>query len=224
MNDTFLVLLSEYGLLALFFTTMLSCLAIPIPASIVMVTAGAYAIIGDWSFLGAVSAALAGAVVGDQLGYFIGRFGARHLLPKGVGFGHRARLLSKARMLTYRYGAKGIFLSRWLFSPLGPYVNFMAGGAHFAWLRFSAWSVLGEICWVCIYVGLGFTFAQQLNLVLDLVIAASGALLWLAVTLLLGGFLIWRVRRLMALRRAHHQSTDAIAYAGKQVKGMFRRH
>ena len=145
-------------------------------------------------------------------------------MPAGVGFGHRARLLSRARKLTFRYGAKGIFLSRWLFSPLGPYVNFMAGGTHFAWLRFSLWSVLGEIYWVCIYVGLGFAFAQQLNVVLDLVIATSGALLWVAVTLILGVFLIWRVRRLMALRRAHHKSTDAIAYAGKQVKSMFRRH
>ena len=224
MNDTFLVLLSEYGLAALFFTTMLSCLANPNPASIVMVTAGAYAIIGDWSFAGALGAALAGAVVGDQLGYLIGRFGAHHLMPKGVGFGRRARLLSKARKLTYRYGAKGIFLSRWLFSPLGPYVNFMAGGTHFAWLRFSTWSVLGEVCWVLIYVGLGFAFAQQLNVVLDLVVAASGALLWVAVSLILGVFLIWRVRRLMTLRRAHHQGADAIAYAGKQVKGMFRRH
>ena len=163
-----------------------------------MVTAGAYAIIG--------------------------RFGARHLVSKGVGFGRRARLLSKARKLTYCYGAKGTFLSRWLFGSLGPYIKFMAGGTHFAWLCFSAWSVLGEICWVCIYVVLGFVFAWQLNVVLDLVIAASGALLWVAVTLILSGFLIWRVRRLMALRRAHHQSTNVIAYAGKQVKGMFRRH
>jgi len=224
MNDTFLVLLSEYGLLALFVTTMLSCLAVPIPASIVMVTAGAYAIIGDWSFMGAVGASLAGAVLGDQLGYFIGRFGAGQLLPKGRGFGRRARLLSKARTLTYRYGSKGVFLSRWLFSPLGPYVNFMAGGTHFLWLRFSLWSVLGELCWVGIYVGLGFVFAQQLNVVLELVVATSGALLWVAITLLLGGFLIWRIRRLMVLRRAHHQATDAIAYAGKQVQGMFRRH
>ncbi|NCO21733.1 MAG: DedA family protein, partial [Rhodobacterales bacterium] len=60
-----------------------------------------------------------------------------------------------------------------------------------AWARFSLWSVLGEIVWVTLYVGAGFTFADQLEAVATILSNASGAAAGLVVTLGLGAWL-WR--------------------------------
>ena len=79
MTDWLLALVPQYGVWLLAGSTFLSCLALPIPASILMLAAGGFASAGDLSMTGAAGAALAGAVAGDQTGYFAGRAGGAGL-------------------------------------------------------------------------------------------------------------------------------------------------
>ena len=62
MTDWLLALVPQYGLWLLFFVTLFSCLALPLPASIMMLTAGGFAAAGDFLLWQAVLAALAGAL------------------------------------------------------------------------------------------------------------------------------------------------------------------
>jgi membrane protein DedA with SNARE-associated domain len=163
MTDWLLGLVPQYGLWLLAATTFLSCLALPFPASILMLTAGGFAAAGDLVLWQAFGAAAAGGIAGDQVGYWAGRgFGATTLARLRTDPG-RDRLLEKADAFIQRKGVLAVFFSRWLVSPLGPYVNLIAGSTAYAWARFTAAGVAGESVWAGLYVGTGYGFAGNVE-------------------------------------------------------------
>jgi len=83
MTELFLSLVIQYGVIILFVTTFLSCIALPVPASLVMLAGGGFAANGDLSLAGVLGAAYLGAVLGDQAGFRIGRSGAVWLEKSG---------------------------------------------------------------------------------------------------------------------------------------------
>ena len=159
MTDWLLGLVPQYGVFLLTAGTFASCLALPIPASILMIAAGGFVASGDLSLSGSTGAALAGALIGDQAGYFGGRWGGTRLIER---LGSRAEPLARAAALLATRGGIAVFLSRWLVSALGPYVNVAAGAAGLPWLRFTLWGLMGEAVWVGVYVGAGFAFSGNL--------------------------------------------------------------
>ena len=100
--------------------------------------------------------------------------------------------MTRAHDMTGRWGNLGIFLSRWLASPLGPYVNLAAGIMRLNWPRFLLWGALGEIVWVTAYVGMGYVFAGQMTAVAEIAGNASGFLAAAAVAAGLGAYL-WKI-------------------------------
>ena len=187
--DALFAIVANYGGTALFVVTFLSCLAMPVPASLMMLTGGAFAASGDLVLTTAILSAYAGAVAGDQTGYLIGRSCAGPLERWASARRSRAFLLRRAQNSIEAWGGVGVFLSRWLVSPLGPYVNFAGGAGRMHWVRFSAWGAAGEAIWVGLYVGLGYAFAESLpaiaefaadfNGVIAGAVVAVGIWLWL---------------------------------------------
>jgi membrane-associated protein len=169
MTDWLLGLVPQYGLWLLAVTTFLSCLALPFPASILMLTAGGFAAAGDLVLLQAFAAAAAGGIAGDQVGYWAGRGLGARLLGRLRKDPARDKLLAKADGLMERKGPIAVFLTRWLLSPLGPYVNLIAGSTRYAWGRFTLAGIAGEAVWAGLYVGAGFVFGGN-------VAAASNAI------------------------------------------------
>ncbi len=194
LTETVFSLVAAWGPLVIFASAFLSCLALPIPTSLMMLTGGAFAASGDLALWQVVAAAWVGAVLGDQAGYVIGRFGGTPLVDRLARAPARAAVLSRARALVDRRGGLGVFLSTWAVAPLGPWVNFIAGATGLGWLRFSVADVLGEVIWVTLYTGLGQVFASNITLVADamsdvvgfvvaLVVAVAAAL-WIRAVLL----------------------------------------
>ena len=194
MTDWLLGLVPVYGGWLLAVGTFLSCLALPIPASILMLAAGGFAAAGDLTLAGSAGAALAGAVAGDQAGYFAGRFGGAGMIDR---LGAKAAPVARARDLLARKGGVAVFLSRWLVSALGPYVNVAAGAAGQGWARFTAWGVAGEAVWVGLYVGVGWSVAGNLAAASSMAVDVLGFLAAGAVGL---GALWWLVSVLRAER------------------------
>ncbi|WP_108482202.1 DedA family protein [Oceaniglobus ichthyenteri] len=188
MIETLADLTIHYGAVLIFFATFASCLAIPVPTSLIMLSAGAFAAGGDLTLFTVAASALAGALAGDQTGFALGRR-FTGILDRATG--KTAKTIEKARRFSQQRGGLGVFFSRWLFSPLGPYVNYIAGATGMVWPRFSLWSLMGEIIWVTIYVGAGYLFADQIEGVATLLSNASGAAAGLAITVILGLWL-WR--------------------------------
>lgn len=193
MNDWLLLQLASYGVPLLFFTTYFSCLALPVPASLMMLAAGAFVATGDLTFFTTTGAALIGAILGDQTGYHIGQTGSEKFNRFIAPSPKRTALFNHAHAFIGKWDNLGIFLSRWLISPLGPYVNFASGLTDQNWPRFTLWSILGEIVWVGLYIGLGFGFANNIAIVAEIAGDISGIIAGAAVAIALG---LW-LRRIL---------------------------
>ncbi len=188
LSDWLLALVPGYGPWAVGVATYLSCLAVPVPVSILMLTAGGFVTAGDLPAWQVIAAALTGAVAGDQTGYGIGRAGGEPLLER---LGHDPKigtLLARARDLMQRRGAIGIFLTRWLFSPVGPYANFVAGSTRYSWIRFTVWGIAGEAIWVGLYIAFGYGFAGKIEAASQMAGSILGILAGVAAML---GFGYW---------------------------------
>jgi len=94
-----------------------------------------------------IGAAALGAVVGDNLGYLVGRKGGRWLLSRdGFAAERRRRFLAEGERFFERHGGKAVFFARWL-----PVLRFtagpLAGAERMRWLRFFTWNTLGGVAW-----------------------------------------------------------------------------
>jgi membrane protein DedA with SNARE-associated domain len=202
MTETLLALVPTYGLYIVALATALSCMALPIPSSLIMLTAGAFVAAGDLNGAATFTTALAGAILGDQAGFTLGQRGSLWLDRARQNAGKSARLIARAEGLAARWGGMGVFLSRWLFSPIGPYMNLVMGATRMNRTRFTLWGALGEVVWVTIYVGLGYVFGDQIEAVASIAGNFSGVLAAGAVTLGLGLWLRAVIRSETAKRHA----------------------
>lgn len=180
-TETIFALLSDHGPVVVFASAFLSCLALPIPTSIMMLAGGAFAAAGDLVLTNVILAAFVGAVIGDQTGYAIGRFGGTKALSYLAKSPAKQAVLAKAKAFIDKHGGVGVFLSTWAVAPLGPWVNFVAGATGLGWLRFAVWDILGEMIWVTLYVGLGYGFASRIESLASLLGNIAGLLVALVV-------------------------------------------
>jgi membrane protein YqaA with SNARE-associated domain len=135
MTEALFGLIPTYGAWILMIATFLSCLAIPVPTSLIMLAGGAFIASGDLNVFSVVAAAWGGAILGDQAGYFVGRSGGAPLLARARNAPRAAEPIARATSYLHRRGGSAVFFSRWLLSPLGPYVNFIGGAAALAGLH-----------------------------------------------------------------------------------------
>ncbi|MCO6179272.1 DedA family protein [Ciceribacter sp. RN22] len=189
MSDAILALVPVYGLPLLAAVASLSCLGLPLPASLVMMLMGSFAAAGDFGLVPVFVTAFAAAVGGDQIGYFVGRFAGQAVTTRIARKPAGKAALDRATQEIARHATIGIFLTRWLFSPLGPYMNLVTGATGFSWAHFTAAGVAGEAVWVILHVGLGILFSDNVLAIAEIVGDASGFLAAGIVALLLG----WRL-------------------------------
>lgn len=194
MTDWLLALVPTYGLWLIAASTFASCVALPIPASILMLAAGGFAASGDLVLGQVILAALSGAVIGDQIGFWLGRRGGAALVDRLSG-GPRGRLIGKARSLIERRGALAVFFSRWLFSPLGPYINLIGGAMRQSWGSFTLWAILGEALWCMIYILAGRAAGGNLTAASDMLASVLGLVATGTVVAGLGWWLLRLARR-----------------------------
>lgn len=194
MSDFFLTLVANYGVPIVFAVTFLSCLALPVPSSILMLASGGFAASGDLSLIAVLAAAFCGAVIGDNTGYWIARASGDRMgdwLEKNP---KRSALRQKSHSYMEKWGGSSVFFSCWLVAPLGPYVNYVSGLTKFTWVRFALWGIAGEIVWVSLYVGLGYTFAVRVSSVASLLGNASGLTTAISVAIALG-ISLWKLSK-----------------------------
>jgi membrane protein DedA with SNARE-associated domain len=189
VTGTLLALVPVWGLWLVAGTTLASCLALPIPASLMMLAAGGFAAAGDLVLWQVAAAALGGAVAGDQLGYLAGRSGGARVLSALARDGTRRVALDKAAAMMAARGAGAVFLTRWLLSPLGPWVNLTAGSLAMSWPRFTLAGLAGEAVWVGLYTGIGHVFGGNLQAASAMAGSVLGFLAAGAVALALGWWL-----------------------------------
>ena len=153
-------LVHHYGLLALFLIVMLESGGVPLPGETALITAGVFASSGNLDITAVIAVAAVAAIVGDNLGYWIGRTGGRRLLERSRRVSRFSdRALPWAEDFFRRHGPKTIFLARF-FSVLRVTAAWMAGISRMHWWTFFGWNAAGGICWALL-VGLVSYYAGQ---------------------------------------------------------------
>src|SRR5712671_5296484 len=143
MHETISHLIATYGYLFLFLLVAVESFGIPLPGETALVTAAAYAALGRLNIMFVIAAAAAGAVVGDNAGYWLGRKG-------GIAFVHRYgrhvgldnAKLARVHVYFERHGAKTVFIGRFI-ALLRSWTAVLAGAGRMPYLRFTFFNVLG---------------------------------------------------------------------------------
>lgn len=190
ISDFLLTALLNQGNLLLGGTLFLAALGLPLPASMLVIAAGAFTRQGMLGLEGAASFALVGAVAGDGCSYIVGRYGLERLPT-------RFRALVSTPTTTQwfsRWGGWSVFSTRFLLTPLALPVNLLAGSTRYPWHRYMTAVLAGEVTWVASFGGLGYLFADQWENMSQLTSDFVGLLLGLALAVL-GITMAWLRRK-----------------------------
>jgi membrane protein DedA with SNARE-associated domain len=180
-------LLAHYGYLAVVVLIGLESMGVPLPGETMLITAAIYAGSTHRLNIGLVIlAAVAGAILGDNLGYLIGREGGFRLLRR---YGHRVGI-SEARLrlgqyLFRRYGGRVVFFGRFV-AVLRALAALLAGVNHMPWPRFLTFNAAGGFCWAMVYGIGGYAFGRELDRV-------TGPFRWVLVALAVAGTIAFLV-------------------------------
>ncbi len=147
------------------------------PGETFLVAASFLAVQGQLNIWLVVLTAWAAAVLGDNVGYAIGRFGGRRLVVRhGARVGISAARLEKTERFFAHYGPEVVIVARF-FPVLRQLNGIVAGSAGMSWKRFAVYNTLGGLLWVSAWSAGVYYFGHQIEVWLLRVHTAE---LWLA--------------------------------------------
>lgn len=180
-------LVVHYGLTAVFIVVMLESAGIPLPGETILVSAAAYAGHGHSLHpVAIITAAAAGAIIGDNIGFWVGReFGTTLLSRWGdvIGLDERKRKLG--RYLFTRHGGKIIFFGRFV-ALLRAFAALLAGVNRVSPGRFFFFNAAGGIVWATLFGTGGYVLGESIRRI-------AGPFGWAAlIAAALSAVVLWR--------------------------------
>jgi membrane protein DedA with SNARE-associated domain len=187
-------LLRVYTYPAVLLLVMLESLGVPLPGEIALVTAAAYASMGNISIYAVIVLAAVGAVVGGVLGYWIGVKGGLPLLAHYGGYiGVRKVHIDRAHAFFERNGAKTILFGRFI-ALLRTWAAIIAGTARMSFRQFVTYNTISSVIWAIVFGWLGYYFGRDLPLLESYISHVSHVLL-IALAIAIVAFFVWKRRR-----------------------------
>ena len=152
LSDALISLIPTYGPWIIFGIVALESAGVPLPGETVLVASALLAATtGQISIVVVVLASAAGAIVGDGIGYMVGR---RFGLPLIRRCGRYIRLdenrLLIGRYLFFRYGNVVVFFGRFV-AVLRMFAALLAGANSMPAGRFFFFNITGGVCWACLF-------------------------------------------------------------------------
>jgi membrane protein DedA with SNARE-associated domain len=187
-------LLLEHGLLILFGLIAMESAGVPLPGETALIAAGVLAAQDHYSIEVVIIVAALAAIIGDNVGYWIGRKGGRALLGKTpVIRDVFERALPPSERFFAKHGAKTVFFGRFI-AFLRITAAWLAGISHMPWWRFLLWNALGGIVWATAVALLAYTLGEATADAIEKYgkYGALGAVLLLAIIYL--SFRFWKKR------------------------------
>ena len=146
----------QYGYWAVFGGIALENTGIPIPGETITIVGGFLAGSGELNYWIVLLVAIAGAVTGDNFGYWLGRIGGWRLLLK---MAHFFRLddskLNKAKTKFSENAAKAVFFGRFV-TLLRIFAGPIAGIVEMPYLRFLFYNFAGAAVWAVVMVSVPY--------------------------------------------------------------------
>jgi len=193
--DQILNLITDYGLWVLGLDMLIASAALPIPIAPLLIAAGALIRQGLFTWPAVFSWSLAGAVLGDIISYGLGRFAGDWADQRiGSRFGEGWQ---KAQTQFKRYGSWAIFLSRWFLREFDVPFNLIAGATRYDFKLFLIYATLGRVLWIALFIGMGYAFSSQYQLIEGLIKRYTS---WFIIFLVMG-IVIYIVYRMIQKKK-----------------------
>jgi membrane-associated protein len=140
-------LLISYGLVLLFAVVAAESAGVPLPGETALIAAAILAAQGHYSIVSVIAVAASAAIIGDNVGYWIGRTGGRKLLERwGPIRRYAERAIPPGERFFEKHGGKTVFIGRFV-AVLRVTAAWLAGITHMTWWRFFLWNASGGIVW-----------------------------------------------------------------------------
>ena len=210
-------LVSAYGYWAVMLFVGIESIGIPFPGETMLLAAAIYAgTTHNLDIALVIAAASAGAVLGDNIGFWFGReFGYELVLRYG-----RYVQLDQAKMklgmyLFLKHGGKVVFFGRFV-AVLRTFAALLAGVNQMDWRRFLAFNLAGGVAWATILGVAGFIFGRQARHLLG---TAGLVILFIATVLLVIAFIAVRRNQRRLEAEAERVFPGALAHHIGRRKG-----
>src|SRR3954447_8393269 len=163
--DRILSLIEHYGYLVVLFGVMLESTGVPLPGETILLASGVLVQCGHLDLGDTIAFGILGAVVGDQIGYWVGREGGRpFVLRWGRYLFVTPEGLARPEAFFERHGGKAVFLARF-FSGLRVFGALVAGISRMRWAPFLIYNVLRAAVSATAVVLLAYFLGSSLSLV-----------------------------------------------------------
>jgi membrane protein DedA with SNARE-associated domain len=153
-----------YGYWAVFFGIAIENTGIPLPGETIVITGGFLAGSGELNYWWVLSSAIAGAVLGDNFGYWIGKVGGWQLLVKvGRIFRIQEQQLELAKERYSKNAAQAVFFGRFV-TLLRIFAGPLAGITEMPYRKFLLYNFGGAAVWATTIVSLSFFLGRIVSL------------------------------------------------------------
>jgi membrane protein DedA with SNARE-associated domain len=200
VDQEILRLVEHFGYLIVFLGVGIESLGVPVPGETALIIGAVLAAQGHLNPAGVAGVALAGAVLGDNTGYYVGRRWGHHLIRvRGIRRVYDPRRIAVAERFFQRHGWTAVFFGRFI-AILRIFAGPLAGLHRMPWPHFLAANAAGGVIWVAAVVTAGLLVGGNLDHLVQLISRAG--YIGLAAAVVLGiALLVWhRARRRRELR------------------------
>lgn len=186
--------LSHYGYAAVLAVVLIESFGPPLPGETIIIAASIYAAAGVLDIWTVGVIAFGACVVGDNIGYLIGRAGGRRLVERwGRYLGATEERYGKAERFFGRHGGKIVVVARFI-EILRQLNGIIAGTIRMPWARFVTAQVVGAAIWVAVWCAVGYTAGSHITAIYD-AFSKVGFALVAVLVVALACWLVWRRRR-----------------------------
>lgn len=169
MLGFFLSYLLVYKYFVIFAIVFLASLGLPLPATAILVAAGAFAAQGYFDVVTVLVVSASASIMGDSLSYAVSyRYGHEFLYRIGL-----KKILKSSKFISIEriFVANiyiTVFTTRFIATSIGPSVNLLAGLSKIRFQNFFLTIFCGEILYALLFVGLGYAFGEQWESILSI--------------------------------------------------------
>lgn len=190
MSDWYTYLLTwviSYGAPVIGVALLLGGIGVPIPASLLVIAAGAFSQQGILDPIPAIIVGFFSVVIGDAISYMIGKKAIHWFSPRYIS----TENLHLAGKHFSRFGGGLIVASRSILSSIAIPTNLTAGSSEYPFVRFLVYDMVGELIWIIGYGGLGYIFGTAWEDISDF-ITNTGGFLGMLVVVGVASYLLYR--------------------------------
>lgn len=182
MPDWLIELFARYGYAVVFVGVFLENTGLPVPGETALLAGAALARFGGLRLPWVIATAISGAILGDNLGFLIGRRGGRALVERyGAPVGLTSARLGQFDRFFEQHGANTVFIARFV-TGLRVFGALLAGASGLSWKRFLFYNASGAVAWATIFGTVGYILAYSWQ-TLEQWIGRTGLILLAAVAI-----------------------------------------